>query len=192
MASGPTFGFFRFNIQSGIERILKRLDTDYLDVFQIFWEGTTSRLSPAVLEAMLKLKDEGKVRHLGISIHDRERAGQLAEDSALDLLMIRYNAAHPGAERDIFPHLARRQPAVVAYTATRWGKLLRRPRGWEGPVPTAADCYRFCLSNPHVDVTLCGPKSLLQLDENLAGLQRGPMDADELRWIRDFGKVVHG
>ena len=34
--------------------------------------------------------------------------------------MIRYNAAHPGAERDIFPHLEARRPAVVAYTATSW------------------------------------------------------------------------
>ena len=38
--------------------------------------------------------------------------------------MIRYNAAHPGAEQDVFPHLAARQPAVVAYTATSWRKLL--------------------------------------------------------------------
>ncbi len=60
------------------------------------------------------------------------RAGQLAEESPLDLFMIRYNAAHPGAERDIFPHLARRQPAVVAYTATSWRKLLKAPSKWDG------------------------------------------------------------
>jgi hypothetical protein len=42
---------------------------------------------------------------IGTSIHDRKRAGQLALDSELDLLMIRYNAKHTGAEADIFPHL---------------------------------------------------------------------------------------
>jgi len=68
--------------------------------------------------------------------------------------MIRYNAAHPGAERDIFPHLAKRNPNVVAYTATRWRRLLSAPRGWTGPVMTAGDCYRFCLSSAHVDVVL--------------------------------------
>ena len=34
--------------------------------------------------------------------------------------MIRYNAAHPGAEQDIFPYLAKRRLAIVTYTATRW------------------------------------------------------------------------
>jgi len=53
----------------------------------------------------MKLNEEGEVRAMGMSIHDRQRAGQLAEDSPLDAL-IRDNAAHPSAERDIFPHLA--------------------------------------------------------------------------------------
>jgi hypothetical protein len=106
--------------------------------------------------------------------------------------MVRYNAAHPGAERDIFPHLARRRPTVVAYTATDWRRLLKAPRKWKGKVPTAGDCYRFCLSSPHVDVTLCGPGSVAQLDENLKALERGPMEAEELQWMREFGAVVHG
>ena len=75
-----------------------------------------------------------------MSIHDRKRAGKLAEDSPLDMLMIRYNAAHPGAEVDIFPNLAKRKPAIVAYTATRWRGLLKRPKGWNGPVMTASAC----------------------------------------------------
>ena len=60
---------------------------------------------------------------------------------------------------------------MVAYTATRWRKLLSAPRGWDGPVMTAGDCYRFCLSSPHVDVVLCGPKNGAQLRENLAALE---------------------
>ena len=80
----------------------------------------------------------------------------------------------------------------MAYTATDWRKLLKRPAGWDGPVPTAGDCYRFCLSNPHVDVVLNGPASLAQLDENLAALEKGPLSSEELEWMRRFGKVVHG
>jgi aryl-alcohol dehydrogenase-like predicted oxidoreductase len=192
VAAGPTLGFFKGGVRSGAERALKVLGTDYLDVFQLYWLGKMSAWTDATVAELVKLKEEGKVRALGISIHDRERAGRLAEDSPLDLFMIRYNAAHPGAERDIFPHLAKRKPSVVAYTATDWRRLLKAPRGWKGRVPTAGDCYRFCLTNPHVDVTLCGPKNLAQLDENLASIGRGPMDAEELKWMKDFGAVVHG
>jgi predicted aldo/keto reductase-like oxidoreductase len=57
---------------------------------------------------------------------------------------------------------------------------------------TAADCYRFCLSSPHVDVVLTGPKDQAQLDDNLAGLAKGPLSTEETAWMREFGKVVHG
>ena len=114
-----------------------------IDVFQLFWLGKMSAFTRGVQAEMTALRDEGKVRWLCASIHDRPRAGRLAADSILDALMIRYNAAHPGAEQEIFPHLAARRPAVVSYTATAWRKLLAAPKGWTGRVPTAGDCYRF-------------------------------------------------
>lgn len=192
IATGPTFGWFAGTLRRNAEETLKQLDTDYLDVYQIFWLGKTSAFTDAVVEELQRLKESGKVRRIGVSIHDRVRAGRLAEDSPLDMLMIRYNAAHPGAERDIFPHLDARHPAVVAYTATRWRKLLKRPGGWDGAVPTAGDCYRFCLSNPNVDVVLNGPASMAQLQDNLAAVQKGPLSDEEMAWMREFGRVVHG
>lgn len=173
------------------EHVLKQLGTDHIEVWHLFWAGVTSALTDSTFEACERLREEGKIGAIATSIHDRPRAGKLAADSPLDVLMVRYNAAHPGAEREIFPHLAPGKQ-IVAYTATSWRKLLTAPKGWEGPVPTAGDCYRFCLSNPHVALTLCGPGSLEQLDENLAGLEKGPMSQEELDWMRDFGRAVHG
>ena len=191
LATGPVMGFFGGGVKRGCEAVLKELDLDYIDVFQLFWVGVGAALTDGTLDALQELRAEGKVRAIAISIHDRERAGRLAADSPLDVLMIRYNAAHPGAERDIFPHLAEGKQ-IVSYTATRWGKLLKRPRGWDGPVPTAGDCYRFALTSPHVSVCLSGPATLAQLDENLAALKKGPLSDEEMAWMREFGKVVHG
>ena len=191
-ATGPSMGYFAGSVRRTAERMLSEFGLDTIDVFQLFWVGTGSAWTEGTVGELLKLKEEGKVRAIGISIHDRPRAARLAEDSPLDLLMLRYNAAHPGAEREVFPHLTTRKPSVVAYTATSWRRLLKRPSGWDGPVMTAGDCYRFCLSNPHVDLVLCGPKNLAQLDENLTALARGPLSEDEARWMREFGKAVHG
>lgn len=174
------------------ERILRRLDVEYLDVFQIFWLGKMSAFTQGVQRELVKLREEGLVRAIGVSIHDRKRAGRLAAESPLDLLMIRYNAAHPGAEKDIFPHYERRRPLTVAYTATSWRKLLKRPKGWEGDVMKAGQCYRFCLSSPHVEVVLCGADSGKQLTDNLRALQQGPLSDEEDSWIRKFGHAVHG
>ncbi len=192
VAALPTVAWFGGSVRRGAERTLKKLGTEYLDVYQLGWLGVTSAWTDGTLAELRHLKESGKVRALGVSIHDRVRAGKLAEDSPLDMLMIRYNAAHPGAEHDIFPHLARRNPMVVAYTATSWRKLLKRPRGWDGPVMTAGDCYRWCLSNPNVDVVLTGPASGKQLDENLAAIAKGPLGDEEMKWMRDFGRAVHG
>lgn len=190
VATSAAIGFFGATVRSHCEAMLRRLGTDYLDVYQLGWLGTASAWTPATVDALLQLKREGKVRAVGVSIHDRARAARLAEDSPLDLLMLRYNAAHPGAERDVFPHLARRKPAVVAYTATAWRRLLKAPRGWSGPTMTAGDCYRFCLSNPNVDVVLTGARSRAELDENLAALERGPLSPDEDAWIRRLGQAA--
>jgi aryl-alcohol dehydrogenase-like predicted oxidoreductase len=192
LCTGPIIGYFAGSVRRAAEKALRASGSDYIDVLQVFWVNRMSVLSQSVLDEMVKLRDEGKVRAIGISTHDRKLAGRLAEDSPLSMFMIRYNAAHPGAEVDIFPHLERRKPMVVAYTATCWRKLLRAPKGWTGKVATPGDCYRFCLSSPHVDVVLSAPKTAAQLRENLAELEKGPLSNEEMTWMRDFGRAVHG
>ena len=192
IAGGPTLAYFPGQLARYVDRARGVLGTDYLDVLQLYWYGKMSFYTKGMVDELVRLRASGAVKALAVSIHDRKRAGELADDSPLDLLMIRYNAAHPGAEGDIFPHLARRRPAVVAYTATSWRKLLRAPSGWTGPTMTAGDCYRFCLSSRDVDVVLTGPKDVQELRQNLAALEKGPLSEEESRWMRDYGRKVHG
>ena len=116
-------------------------------------------------------------------------------DREFDVLHVRYNAIHRGAERDIFPHLPPREsrPGMVVFTATSWRQLLSQSKLAAGErVPTAADCYRFVLANPAVDVCMTGPKNAAQLQAALAGLARGPMDADEYAWMVRVGQAKSG
>lgn len=185
-------GWFGWGVRRGAESLLRKLGTDYLDVYQLGWLGVSSTLNRTTERELVHLRESGKVRALSVSIHDRVRAGQLAHSSPLDMLMIRYNAEHPGAEKDIFPHLRDGKPSILAYTATSWRRLLKPPQGWQGPTMTAGDCYRFQLSSPHVDLALTGPATRAQLEENLAALAKGPLAADEERWIREYGRLKHG
>jgi len=146
------------------------------------------------LEKRLRqLREEGKVRHVGLSCHDRKFVGALADEGAIDVAMMRYNAAHRGAEQDIFPYLERHNTGVVSYTATRWRYLIKRPRGWPkgGRIPTAGECYRFVLSNPHVHVCLTAPSNLGQLEENIAAFEQGPLSDQDMKFMMEFGDVVH-
>jgi aryl-alcohol dehydrogenase-like predicted oxidoreductase len=193
VATGPTTALWAGNLRRFVDNARRTLDTDHIDVLQMFWLGKTSRWNPRIVAELEALRAEGAVRAIGISIHDRRRAAELARTSSLDLLMIRYNAAHPGAEQDIFPRRRGEEPTILAYTATSWRKLLKRPKGWEGKAMTAGDCYRFQLSSPHVDLCLTGPKSRAEVEQNLDALEKfGPLSEDESQWMRAFGRAVHG
>jgi aryl-alcohol dehydrogenase-like predicted oxidoreductase len=43
-----------------------------------------------------------------------------------------------------------------------------------------------------VDVVLSAPKTVVQVRENLAALEKGPLSDDEMTWMRDLGRAVHG
>ncbi|PWB74677.1 aldo/keto reductase [candidate division GN15 bacterium] len=183
----------RQNVRRAFERRLKQLKTDRIDFFLFLGVMKEKEMPQQVVEDLVRLREEGKVRGIGLSTHDRRFAGRLVSEGLLDTFMIRYNAAHRGAELDIFPHLAAHNPTLISYTATRWSFLIRRPKNWpqEGRVPTAPMCYRFVLSNPNVDVCLTAPRNLKQLEENLTSLSAGPLSVEEMAFMREFGDVVH-
>jgi aryl-alcohol dehydrogenase-like predicted oxidoreductase len=181
------------NIRRALEKRLRQFRTDHIDLFQFLGVLKPHHLPESVLEEMRRLREEGKVRAIGISTHDRKLAGKLAAEGALDAFMIRYNAAHRGAEQDIFPHLPAYKPGLISYTATRWGYLLRRPKSWpkDRPVPTAEQCYRFVLSNENVHICLTAPRNLKQLQANMTALDQGPLSPEEMFFMQEFGDVVH-
>jgi aryl-alcohol dehydrogenase-like predicted oxidoreductase len=181
------------DVRRTFEKRLRQLGTDYIDVFLFLGVMKPAEFPEKIRHELVKLREEGKVRAVGLSCHNRLFLGDLAAEGEMDALMLRYNAAHRGAEQEIFPRLAEHNPGVISYTATRWSYLLRRPRSLprDARVPTAGECYRFVLSNPHVHTTLTAPRNERELRENLAAVRQGPLDEEDLAFMRTFGDVVH-
>lgn len=181
------------NIRKTFEKRLRQFRTDYIDVFLFLGVMKPDEFPQRIRDDLHQLKAEGKVRAIGLSCHNRLFLGELAANGEMDALMLRYNAAHRGAEQDIFPHLAAHNPGVLSYTATRWSYLVRRPKGvpTDARLPTAGECYRFVLSNPHVHCVLTAPRNERELRENLAAVRQGPLNEEDLAFIRNFGDVVH-
>jgi aryl-alcohol dehydrogenase-like predicted oxidoreductase len=181
------------DIRRTLEKRLHQLGTDYIDVFQFLGVTQPKHLPPAIVEELARLREEGKVRAIGMSCHHRPFAGEVAANGTLDMLMIRYNAAHRGAEQDIFPYLEAHHPFLVSYTATRWRQLTMRPRGYPKTerIPDAGLCYRFVLSHPNVDVCLMAPSNRKHFEANMAAVRQGPLPEDEMEFMRRFGDIVH-
>lgn len=187
-----TYAHNNFFTESRLRKGLRSAGIDYADVLIL---GYFSRRPPQkLIDGARRLKDKGLVRFIGLSSHNRKLIGELAGTDDFDVYHVRYNAAHRGAETEAFPCFkGERKPGLVAFNATRVSRLLKpknMPPG-EKP-PSAADCYRFVLSHPSVDVCLTGARSVEMMRENLAALDHGPMTEEELTRMRRIGDFVHG
>ncbi len=185
-----TYSRLPVHLTWSVERAIRSVGYDHADVLLLGWWNHP--VSPRTLDAARDLRTRGLVRVIALSGHDRPYLGRLVASDEVDVVHVRYNAAHPGAERDVFPHVpAHGRPGLVAFTATSWGQLLR-PRATPAGdrTPTATDCYRFVLSNPHIDVCATGPASASHVEAALAAVERGPMSDEELTWMRRVGTAV--
>ena len=165
---------------------------DYADVLLLGW--FPKRPPQKVIDGAIRLKEKGLVRFIGLTSHNRKLFPELAKEGLFDVFHIRYNAAHRGAETETFPHLSGDdRPGVVSFTATDWRKLLGKRKLPTGETPlTAAECYRFVLSHPAVDVCMMGAKSTEEMRENLSVLEQGALTAEEMERVRRIGRLVYG
>lgn len=159
-------------IRRDVERACKRLRTDWIDVFLLFWVRSRERLSREDFEALARLREEGKVRAFGFSTHDRAICREALAQTNWPVVMTRHSAAHPGAEESVLPAASARGTGVLTFTATAYGRLLRPVPGEElgAQATSAADCYRYSLVQQGVSACLCAPRSRKELLEDLAVL----------------------
>jgi aryl-alcohol dehydrogenase-like predicted oxidoreductase len=188
----------RTDAATELRAALAALGTDYIDVLTLYyvertdeWEEITA--SDGALRYLQDAKRDGTVHRIGITSHQRTLAAEMARSGLLDAIMIRYNAAHRGAERDVFPVTQPLGLPVIAYTALRWGALLRPtpedPTGLLVPRPPA--WYRFVLQHPAIAVTLSAPQTRSELDEDLGVLTaEGPLTNEEYAALAEQGERV--
>jgi len=185
--------------RKGLERvrraICRRLSVDVLDVFfaeyvDPFEHAPRVFDDDGVLDLLCEWRESGAIRFVGASAHDRKLARRLVDDGRIDVLMHRYNMAHRKAAASVFPAAAAAGIPIVAFTATRWRTLLEGHSKWPGPVPTAADCYRYCLTAPAVQVVLSAPRTTTQLRANLTALESESSELASTDWDA-YGDLVY-
>jgi len=181
------------SLERTVSKHLRRLGIERIDVFHLGWVMRASQ--QRAVEELISLKEKGLIRTLAFSAHKREMILQMSRKWAFDVLMVRYNAAHPGAEEDIFAKLpTSERPGIVAFNALKHGDMMKRPREWpkDRPVPTARQAYRFVLSHPCVDLCLAGPRRRTHMDDLVKVMEEGPLSAEEMDFMKAFGRARHG
>ena len=104
------------------EDSLRRLGTDYIDLYQIHWPDSTTPLNET-FEAVQKLIDQGKVRYAGVCNYD----AALMEDAGkfINLVsdQIPYSMVNRGTDRETIPYCIRNEKSVIVYSPLERGLL---------------------------------------------------------------------
>jgi len=182
-----------------IETVCRELKTDYIDVVTYYYVESLEEWRAIVhpergaQAALEELREQGIVRCVGLTTHQRRLAARVVQEGHLDLVMVRYNAAHRGAERDLFPVTRRLGLPVVAFTVLRWRHLIEPLAAVPEVHPLdAVECYRYVLSNPDVAVALMAPGSAEELAQNLTLLDDWrPVAQEERARIEAYGRLVY-
>ncbi len=194
IATAPYSWLFPGSIERTVKKHLARLKIEQIDLFLLGWVVRESQ--ERAVDELVRIKEKGLVGHIGFSGHKRPMILQMARKwPVFDVLMVRYNAAHRGAESEIFDHLDQNnRQGIIAFNALKHGAMLKRPNRWpkSKPVPSVDDCYRFALSRPGVDLCLSGPRKLDHVRNLIKIIEKGPMSREELAFMREFGDVRHG
>jgi len=162
------------DVIEGLAFFQDTLKTTRIDIVTLYyvehqheWEQIIH--SGGALDALKSAKNKDKLRMIGLTTHQIPLAKMAVESDLLDIIMLRYNAAHLGVENEVFPLVKKKNIKIIAFTCLRWGELLK-------PTPNdpsdfcmlpAQDWYRFVLTNPIVSVALTAPNDINELKENL-------------------------
>lgn len=106
------------------ERSLRRLDTDYLDLYLLHWRG--SHPFAETVRAMTELQQEGKIRMWGVSnmdVSDMERFYNIPDGRTCAANQVLYNLNERGIEYDLLPWSANHEMPVMAYSPVGEGRL---------------------------------------------------------------------
>ncbi len=185
------------NVRAGVEQSLRRLRTDRLDLVQVHMSPSRAQLeSDQTVETLLSLREEGKVRFIGMSGILPNLPDHIAMD-LFEVFQIPYSAVQREHEDLISAAAATGAGTLIRGGAARGGAALDKqwrqgplglPQGegqrrWEASgVRDILDdmsgqefMLRFTLSHPDLSTTIVGTSDIEHLRANLAIAGKGPL-----------------
>tara|TARA_Y100000310_G_scaffold341332_2_gene440149 strand:+ start:1494 stop:2555 length:1062 start_codon:yes stop_codon:yes gene_type:complete len=129
------------------ERSLKRLGTDYIDLYQIHWPNPSVGIEET-LEAMGCLVDRGLVKYIGagnMTFYNLERAYGLTNNHQLSSLQVEYNLFDSSIEARILGYTKYNKMKIIAYSPLDKGRLLDSISG-RSVLRSLADKYNKTMS----------------------------------------------
>jgi L-galactose dehydrogenase len=207
------FNFSAQRVIKSVEESLKRLKTDYIDIFQIhdIEYAKKKQIIEETLPAMFKLKRQGKVRFVGITGYPLTLLKEMAETQEIDTVLsyCRYNLLDTTMDDILTPVVKKRNIGLINASPLHMRALTEKGApGWH-PAPEkvlkgAMEAVKYCkekgvnisdlalqfaLSHEYMAVTLVGMSKVEHVKDNLNNVGVKP-DPDLLKKIREIIQPV--
>jgi aryl-alcohol dehydrogenase-like predicted oxidoreductase len=104
------------------EDSLRRLKTDYIDLYQIHWPDTTTPIEES-MEALTQLKKEGKILAAGVCNYNAEQMKTAAGVISLASNQVPYSMVERGIEKELAPYCIENAKGILAYSPLQRGIL---------------------------------------------------------------------
>jgi len=104
------------------EESLKRLQTDYIDLYQIHWPDTTTPIEET-MEAVVQLMEQGKIRTAGVSNYSVEQVKAADKIVSVSSNQVPYSMVNRGIEKDLIPYCIENNIGILAYSPLQRGLL---------------------------------------------------------------------
>jgi aryl-alcohol dehydrogenase-like predicted oxidoreductase len=191
-------------ILRAVEASLQRLQTDYLDLYQLHG-GTLDDPIDETIEAFEILKDQGKIRHYGISSIRPNVIREYVQRSQIVSVMMQYSLLDRRPEEESLDLLHQHQIGVLARGSLASGLLVNKPaKAYLGRTPEeveraaqavrsvagqdrnpAATAVRFALHHPAVTTAVVGIRKPEQLEEAVATSSSSALREEEVQRLRE-------
>jgi diketogulonate reductase-like aldo/keto reductase len=156
------------------ERSLKRLKTDRIDLYLLHWRGSVPLAE--TLQAFMRLKQAGKIRHFGVSnldLGDMQELWRLPGGDAVATNQLLYNLTRRGIEWDLLPWLRERRVPLMAYSPLEQARLSGNRKligfaGRHGMTPAQAALAWLLARDDVIVIPKTGSRE--QLKQNLGAL----------------------
>lgn len=182
-------------IISAVEGSLQRLNTDYVDLIHIHSCDRLDRLmAPNMHEAFDRLKEQGKVRFLGVSTHSpnlEEVANAAIDSGRFDVMMLAYHFGMYPSFAHILDKARKADVGIVAMKTLKGAKHTNLAEFREEAGAYSQAAFRWVLSNPSVSCLVVSFSQLRHVDEYLYASGQPVRDAD-IALLRRYDELTRG
>jgi L-galactose dehydrogenase len=200
------FDFSAKRVIASMDESLRRLQTDYIDLFQVHDVefGDVQQIIDETLPALRQLQQQGKARYIGVTGYPPKLLRRIAEATPVDSILTycHYNLMNTDMDEVLTAFARENGIGLINAAALHMGILTEQgPADWHPAPPPVREAgkqaarfcrdhgvsisevaLRFCLDHPYVASTLIGMGTIREVEASLK-LLRTPSDAELLRQL---------